>query len=247
MDEEVKKILDAISIVCEKIDKLNEEKQLGYQSRDTQELNVALGKAYAEYPPINPNKINRYWANSYADYDSIMLIVRPILAKYGLSLTQRTIMVPDGSSYLETRLWHSSGQWIESRIKVVPSKNDYHTYGSALEFMKRTEAMDLLNVTISDNKYDDDAVKQQAQANEIFAKGTALNASYSTKDESAEFIGRDQLEELERVLQGYEDIASEVMDVLRIDSLANMPKSRYYSSLDRIHKIKKARDDYNIK
>lgn len=244
---ETKEILEKINLIFEKIDKVLEEKRTcGYQSDDTKELNEALSKAHSEYPPIQAKNVNGYWGDKYGDFDCIMLIIRPILANHGLTLTQRTILTDDGSSYLQTRLWHATGQWIETRTKILPTKNDIHTFGSTQEYMKKSEAMSLLNITIQDNPADDDGELQQASAKEIFAKGTALNSNYNKKLDSRDIITKEQLSELEYELQGFDDIAEEMLTTLRIQSLADLPQSRYMKSLERIRKIKKIRNENNI-
>jgi len=245
---ESKEILEKINLIFEKIDKvLTEKGKVGYESDETKELNEALSKAHSEYPPITANNTNGYWGDKYGDFDCIMLIIRPILAKHGLTLTQRTILTDDGSFYLQTRLWHSTGQWIETRTRILPTKNDIHTFGSAQEYMKKAEAMNLLNITIQDNPADDDGELQQASAREIFAKGTALNSNYNKKLDSRDVITKEQLSELEYELQNYEDIAQDLLTSLRLQSLADMPQSRYMKSLERIRKIKQIRNENNIK
>ena len=248
---EVSRIIDAINNIYERIDNLFEKKITDkikdkYESDQINEVASSLSQAQGEYPAIQAKNVNGYWGDKYGDLDCIMLIIRPILAKHGLTLTQRTILTDDGSSYLQTRLWHATGQWIETRAKILPTKNDIHTFGSAQEYMKKSETMNLLNITIQDNPADDDGELQQASAREIFATGTALNSNYNKKTDSRDLITKEQLQELEYELQNFEDIAQEVLTSLRLQSLADMPQSRYMKSLERIRKIKQIRNENNI-
>ena len=53
---------------------------------------------------------------------------------------------------------------------------------------------------------------------------------------------KEQLEELEYELADYPDIAEKVLDGLHLQNLADMPKSKYMSSLTRIREIKMVRE-----
>ena len=62
------------------------------------------------------------------------------------------------------------------------------------------------------------------------------------KKESFEAITREQIEELEYELAEYPDLAESILDGLRIQSLADMPKSQYGVSIRRIREIKQLRN-----
>ena len=242
MEVDAKNIREEIKELKRLIKNVLDIASSNYESRETAELNTALAKAYSEYSPITYNRINPYYKSEYADLEVIMDMVRPILAKNGLVVTQRTLLEVSGTTILQTRLWHSTGQWIESRARIIPSKNDYHTYGSAMSYMKRYQIMAMLNITVTDDIADDDAELQQASSKEIFSKGTALNTKYNPKHESQETITKEQLEELTYELKNYDDLAEDIMDTFRLQSLADMPKSKYMSSMERIRKIINARE-----
>ena len=77
---------------------------------------------------------------------------------------------------------------------------------------------------------------------EVIAKGTSLNTKYNPREQSYEPITKEQLEELEYELASWEDIAELVLDGLHIQSLSDMPKSKYLASITRIREIKRARE-----
>ena len=236
--------LDALSDYIEKkaAQKLKEEAPEPYESATTEKLHEALAKAQGEFPPIGYNKENPYFKNRYADFDSIVRAVRPALSKYGLSVTQQTVLSKDGATVLKTKLRHVSGQWIETQARVLPTKNDAQSYASALTYMKRYSYTALLNITTTDDVSDDDAETVMYDVRDVKAKGVALNTKYNPKEQSGEFITKEQLEELEYELADYDDVAEMVLDGLKIQSLADMPKSKFMVSVKRIREIKNARE-----
>jgi hypothetical protein len=213
-----------------------------YESDKTEKIHEALAKAQGEFKPIGYNKENPYFKNKYADFDSIVKITRPALAKNGLSVTQQTVLHDTGSTVLVTRLRHNSGQWIETRARIVPTKNDAQSYASALTYMKRYSFMALLNITTSDDTSDDDAERVMYDVRTTKAKGVALNTKYNPKEQSSMVITKEQLDELEYELGDYDDIADMVLEGLKIQSLADMPKDKYLASVTRIREIKNARE-----
>jgi len=211
-----------------------------YESPKTEELNTALAKASLEFPKILVNRQNPYLASGYSDLHEIMCKIRPILGSNGLHITQR-IKLKDSTTILATRLWHSSGQWIESRVLIIPSKNTIEAYGSNLNSMKRFEAMDMLGLTVSNDPFDDDGECDMEIANELAEGGAKLKALYNKKEESYAVINNTQYLELMKELDKDEYLAEEMLDKLHIKSLRELPESRFAPTINRIREIKKIR------
>jgi hypothetical protein len=223
-------------------DSLKNIPQDPYESDTTNEINAALSKAQGEFPRINVNQENPFFKSGFADLNNIVRSMRPALSKYNLALTQQTKILTDGTSILVTRLRHASGQWIESRVRIIPPKNDMQSYASTLSYMKRHSIMALLNLTIDSDYADDDAEVAMVSQRDTFAKGTATNRKYDPREQSSESISKDQLNELEYELAQYPDITELVLDGLKLQALADMPKSKYMVSIERIRTIKNARN-----
>ena len=174
-----------------------------YQSEQTNELIGALAKAQAEYPSIGNNRTNPFFKSEYADYDSIMCLIRPLLAKNGLVLKQYTSIDDERATRtLHTRLCHASGQWTESRERIVPEKNDDQKWASTVTFKKRHQAMALLNITIDRDKYDDDAESNVQQSRMEDRRGTASNYSYQPSEQPYETVNALEYGELGESLKG---------------------------------------------
>jgi hypothetical protein len=211
-----------------------------YESQSATDIAQALSKSQGEFSGVKTNQINPYFKTEYANLDALEQALRPVLAKHGLSYTQQTKITPDGITLLSTKLRHGN-EWIESRARIVPPKNDVQTYGSYVAFMKRDQLSNLLGVSWGHE--DDDGERAMFDQREVKSKGVALNVKYNPKENTQETIGQDQLEELEYELTEYPDVAEMVLDGLKLQSLADMPKSKYMVALQRIREIKRLRNE----
>lgn len=214
--------------------------QISYRSEEIKELAAALAKAQSEMNLAEINKVNPYFKSKYADLKSIVYSARPSLSKYGLSVAQDLLTYEDGSTMLHTVLLHSSGQWMESRMRIVPPKNDIQTISSYITYIKRITYAALVGVVTGED--DDDGEIAMVESREAMAKGTTLNTKYNPKEVSPEVISRDQLDELHYELAEYPDIAELVLEGLKLNSIADMPKSKYMASITRIREIKNLRN-----
>ncbi len=245
---ELTKVLDFVAKIYEEkqqaiIDKIESKPkiyEIPYRSEDINEIATALAKAQADFEVAGLNKNNPYFKSRYADLMAVVSAARPHLSKNGLSVTQNIISHVSGETILHTILMHSSGQWLESRMRVLPPKNDVQTMSSYITYLKRISYASLIGVVTGDE--DDDGEVAVATHRETFAKGTAINTKYNPKEEVAEVITKEQLQELEYELAEHPDVAEMVLDGLRIQSLADMPKSKFMISAKRIRDIKNVRN-----
>lgn len=215
-------------------------KQNETHSWDRAELFAALAKAQGEMLVAGLNQQNPYFKSKYADLADIVRASRPALTKNGLCVTQQLVPNDDGQFILHTILGHTSGQWIESRVRIIPAKNDIQSLASYITYMKRYSYASLVGVVASGE--DDDAEVAMVSAREIVAKGPSLQPKYDPREQSPDVITKEQLEEILYELQEYPDLAEEVMDKMRIQSLADIPKSKFMISLTRIREIKGLRN-----
>ncbi len=210
------------------------------KSAEINELATALAKAQSEMKSAELNKNNPYFKSSYADLQSVVNASRGPLTKNGLSVTQQLYDENDGS-WLLTTLWHTSGQWICSKRRVVPAKNDIQTISSHTTYLKRMTYASLIGVVAGED--DDDGEVAVSSSRESFSKGVSLNTKYNPRENKTEVISKDQLQEAEYELSEYPDIAEMVLDGLKIQFLADMPKSKFLVSMQRIREIKRLRNE----
>ncbi len=213
------------------------------EQRQYNELFSALAKAQMEMQSAFMNSQNPFFKSRYADFAEIVRASRPSLAANGLCVIQRIITATDGMT-LCTTLGHSSGQYIESEMKISPAKADVQSLGSYLSYLKRYQYAAITGVIVSDqdndgegDMYREEPPKQQSM---YVAK----------KDMSA--ITVEQHEQLQYELKDYPKIAEALLNAMTkkykgedsehpgFTKLMDLPKSDYFSILNFIKKNKEA-------
>ncbi len=236
----LEKMLNEITELSTKIDSaLRHNPHIKTRSDELQDLFSSLAQAQSEMPAVCGNKENPYFKERYIDLGDMITASRPSLTKYGLSVLQQ-ILPNDGQMLLHTILSHSSGQWIESRIRIIPPKNDIRTMDSYVTYLRRCSYGALVGIVGAND--DDDGEYATATTRETFAKGTAINTKYNPKENKLETVSRDMADELEYELEGHSDIAEMVLDALHIQNLVDMPKEKFRVSINKIRKIKNIRE-----
>ena len=120
------------------------------QSEQLNELAAALAKAQGQMQGAKKDSANPFFKSSYADLASVWDAIRDPLSTNGLSIVQ-SVNQGDGPITLTTILLHSSGQWIDSRVSVVPVKNDPQGIGSAITYMRRYALSAIVGVAPEDD------------------------------------------------------------------------------------------------
>jgi hypothetical protein len=127
-DVELKQLKDENESLKNKINSL--------RSDNNSFLYAALVKAQSEMPVADKNS-TVYGRQKYTNLADVVRISRPILVKNGLAVTQMFL-----NDILITRLVHSSGQFIESSLKLVINSKDektnsLHLMGASITYFRR--------------------------------------------------------------------------------------------------------------
>lgn len=207
-----------------------------YRSERIDDLVGALSEAQGLYPRITFNRKDSYFEEEYVDFDTIMAAVRPVLSKHGLAVVQQQRIHENGMTLLHTILTHNTGQWMESRARILPLKEGAKIYASELNFQKSQALQALLGVTVTNDSADDNAYMAMMPTRMTSEKGTAIN--HMVENVSRDTITKEQLEELEYELAEYEDLAKMILDQWKLQALADMPKSKYMKAITKIREIK---------
>lgn len=215
-------------------------KERATQSDDLNELATALAKAQSEIEVAGRKETNPFFKSKYADLAELIKVSRPALTKNGLAVMQQITTDMDAMTWLHTLLVHTSGQWIETRMRVIPVKNDVQSFGSCITYLRRYCYAALINIAVADE--DDDGEAAVYDNRNVVAKGTALNTKYNPKENVQETITKEQREELEYELTNYPDIAEMIIDGFKIRSIADMPKGKFMAAILRVREIKQARE-----
>lgn len=130
-------------------------------------LAVALAKAQAEMPVALFDKNNPFLKYKYATLGAVISSSKPILAKYGLSITQFPIS-QEGRIGVTSILLHESGEWMEQTISMVPDVSKGVTAAQAagivITYLRRYSWASILGMYADedadgDNQMADEAVK----------------------------------------------------------------------------------------
>lgn len=122
-------------------------------SEQINELATACAKAQQVLKPAAKDAVNPAFKSKYADLASVTEATR-VYAAHGVAVFQDAISNETGVA-VETRLVHTSGQWIEFGPLMVPmAKKDAHGLGSATTYAKRYALQAALQIAADE---DDDA------------------------------------------------------------------------------------------
>lgn len=231
--------LRQISIRLEDLKVVNTKTpQRPYTSPEVNKLYEALAKAQTDIGLADKDSENPYFKSRYANLASFVKASRAALTKNGLAIIHRVEQNDDGANILVCTLGHASGQYVESRLRILPVKNDVQSFGSYMTYLRRYSYVAICGMA----DIDDDGEAAVAETREVYAKGTALSTKYTGKEESLETLSKDQIEEMEYELAEFPDIAEQVLEALHIQSIADIPKSKYRPAIERIRRIKAARN-----
>lgn len=127
------------------------------QSETITKIAPALVAAAGQLQGIAPDSTNPAFRSKYISLDALMAAVRPVLAKHGLAVMHGTkFPETNGDGRLvgltiETRILHSSGEWVASSVAVPVSKSDAQGTGSAISYGRRYGLSALLGLTAEDD------------------------------------------------------------------------------------------------
>jgi hypothetical protein len=158
-------------------------------SEDIGAIAAALAKAQSELKNIEKGKINPHFKSRYADIADGLEVIRPVLSKNGIALVQATNFNGDtGIFSLNTRLIHTSGEWIESSYPL-PSSGKAAEIGSAITYARRYAAFALVGVAGTDEDVDgSDAADTKPQIAKKKTDPEVLKAGKDTAKKGAEAL-----------------------------------------------------------
>lgn len=120
---------------------------------------AALAKAQAEIKNPTKDSINPHFKSRYVDLASGLEAVRATLSKNGIAVIQSTT-VENLFITLETRLAHSSGQWISCTYPVIQFPAKQQEIGSAITYARRYSLFGLVGIAGDDDDDGNEASKR---------------------------------------------------------------------------------------
>lgn len=170
-------------------------------SEQSNEIITALIKAQSEFGVALKDTTNDFTKKNYADFQSIVEAARPSLTKNNLGFMQMPVDTEKGLS-LVTRIFHTSGQWIEGSMPIKTLKEDPQSMGAAITYSKRYALQAALGIIATDEDSDaensmdrvsGDRLAQKTAVLDLLKKFNAINVKES---EVLAYIGINSVNEL---------------------------------------------------
>ena len=132
-------------------------------SAEIGEIAAALAKAQSEMTFAHKDAENPFFKSNYADLNSILDAIREPLSKHDIAVVQTT--GGDGTSItVITKLVHSSGQWFEGQLTMVPDKPGPQAFGSVLTYCRRYALAAIAGIAQADDD-GESATEHKAKTN----------------------------------------------------------------------------------
>lgn len=119
-------------------------------SQTIEKIAPALHKAQIEMKGAVKDSTNPHFKSKYADLGSVIDAVKSALHKHGIVYVQGVEDADNGVA-IETRLIHTSGEWISSTLRIPATKQDAQGYGSAITYGRRYGLQAMCGVPAEDD------------------------------------------------------------------------------------------------
>ena len=141
-----------------KLERMLEMKERHDASQAKSEHDLAFAKASAEFPEIPLNGVNKHTGNCYALLKDIIKFTRPVLAKYGFSLSFST-EVTERDVIVTAELAHQGGHSKRNSLPLPrdtgAGRNPVQAVGSTQTYGQRYTAQAILGLSLGEDTEDD--------------------------------------------------------------------------------------------
>ena len=229
--EDIKSLNSTIQMVLKEI---SLELPDAYSSDDISQVATALSKAQVEYRPLGVDKKGS--DGKYASLKLILACVQQALSKNELAFYQYTQILDQGTGgiLLQTRLLHSSGQWVGSKVRLLFSGVDKDN-GRTLRFNQIEQAKAVLGIHADDEFEDNGDIQAERELLGIIKDPLK---KVSVEHTSWEKITKEQYELIAKELKGLPEVAKDIYAQYSITSLKDMPKDKFSDDYARVTRIK---------
>ena len=188
-------------------------------SDEVNEIAAALAKAQGQIKNPAKTRENPHFRSAYADLATGLNGIRPALSAQGIAIVQATGINNDGI-FLDTRLIHTSGQWIGCIYPVVPnSSSDHQKLGACLTYARRQSIFALVGVCGEDEDDDGEGIKGKGNGGDNAARVAYANpGDPSNIDEP--FVSDKQIAELRAKMA---DVGADEQRFLRFMKVGGFP------------------------
>lgn len=193
------------------------EQPRSYAQAATPELNKALAAARREIHNPELDSANPYYKSKYSSLTAVINATVPVLAEYGVFVTQE-IETVNGGITCYTTLLHESGEERTSRpLHITATKDDAHGLISASTYARRVQLMAVCGVV---GDVDDDG--------NVAAKG------------AADTISEKQVADLEALIDEVGANRKAFLKACQVESLEQLPAVKFDGAVKRLESKRKA-------
>ena len=134
----------------------------------------ALSKLQGELPLINQTGYNPHYGNKFCQLRDIVEVSYPLLAKYGLSVSQLTVP-KDGRLWHVTILMHdASGTWLKGYWPMTPERKGQQALGSEDTYACRRGLANIIRAGTGDVDDDGEAAEKEEGPTSNFTTADSL-------------------------------------------------------------------------
>ena len=137
---------------------------------DHKNITAALAAFHQTVGTIEKTARAQY--GNFADLSTVLSAITPALSKHGLALVQ-TFELQDGEDVLTSSLYHTSGEAITSRARLVRvegaggRQNPLHLWGGSVTYQRRYAALALLGLAAGMEDDDGDSADNTQPARKV--------------------------------------------------------------------------------
>jgi hypothetical protein len=139
------------------------------QSESIGKLAEAVAKAQGVMESAVKDSKNPFFKSSYSSLAAVWSACRKPLSDNGLSVVQTTEYLPESPDMVivDTRLCHSSGEWIQGRLSMKPVKADPQGIGSCLTYARRYALSAMVGIAPEDD--DGNAATGKVEGHKVYS------------------------------------------------------------------------------
>lgn len=107
----------------------------------------------SEVDAVKKDAKNPFFKSNYVDINGVLKAIQPTLTKCGISYSQCTDILENGTDILRTIIYDSEKpeSCIESVSRLIMTKNDMQQYGSAQTYARRYALISMLGLEAEDD------------------------------------------------------------------------------------------------
>lgn len=171
------------------------------QSESIKELASALVKVQASVLKAKKASDNPYFKSKYADLTEVWDACREQLTANGFAVIQLTDE-SDDAVVVVTKLVHSSGEWVEGRLRMKPVKNDPQGIGSCITYARRYALAAIVGVATEDDDGNAASGKDMGDQSNGYDKYCQnVGATYVNTPEQQDRYPQDKKDTRDRIIE----------------------------------------------